>query len=100
MAWLERRSPETKREVCHLTVLRVLFQTGVLTLWTAEPRSDSLEAQTNLPGVAAVSGKAWGQSPSQVLPQWVEEEADHLLGAPRKGASDRETWALGKREVL
>ena len=43
-------------------------------------------------------GMATEPVPSQeVLPQWVEEETDHLLG---KGASDRETWGLGKRDIL
>ena len=40
------------------------------------------------------------QEPSQVLPQQTEDESDHLLGAPRKGATVKETWGLGKREAL
>ena len=48
--------------------------------------------------MATGSGKALGPVPSQILPQPVEEETDHLL-ALRKGASDR-TRGLGKREVL
>ena len=50
--------------------------------------------------MAIGSGKAPEPVPSQVLPQWVEEETDHLLGAPRKGATVKETWGLGRREVL
>ena len=50
--------------------------------------------------MATGSGKALGTGPSEVLLQWVEEETDHLLGAPGKGTSDRETWGLGKREAL
>ena len=57
-----------KEDAHHLTVFRVLFQTGVLTLWTAEPQSDSLEVQTSSPGVATVSGKAQGQSPVRSCP--------------------------------
>ena len=83
-----------------LTVLQALFWTGVLTLWTAELQLDSLEGHTNSPGMATGSGKALGPVPIEVLPQWVEEETDHLLGAPRKGASGRQTWGLGKREAL
>ena len=49
--------------------------------------------------MAAGSGKATGLVSSQVLPQWVEK-TDHLLGAPRKGASDRENWGLRRREAL
>ena len=37
---------------------------------------------------------------SQVLPQRVEEETDHLLGAPRKGTTVKETWGFEKREAL
>ena len=81
-------------------VFQVLFWTGVPTLWTAEPQLDSLEGWTNSPGTVTGSGKALGPVPSEVLPQWIEEETDHPLGAPRKGASDRETWGLGKREAL
>ena len=66
--------------------------------------------------MATGSGKAPGPVPSQVLPQRVGEETDHLLGVPRKGASDREAdnflgaprtgatvkenWRLGRREAL
>ena len=50
--------------------------------------------------MATESGKAPGPVPSQVLPQRVEEETDHLLGAPRKGAKVKEIWRLGRREAL
>ena len=66
----------------------------------AEPQMDSLEGRTNSPGMATGSGKTPGPVPSQVLPQWVEEETDHLLGAPRKGATVKKTWGLGRREAL
>ena len=56
-----------------------------------KPQLDSLEGWTNSPGMATGSGKAPGPVPSQGLPQWVGGETDHLLGAPRKGASDRDT---------
>ena len=56
-----------------------------------KPQLDSLEGWTNSPGMATGSGKTPGPVPSQVLPQWVEEETDHLLGAPRKGATVKET---------
>ena len=81
-------------------VFQVLFQTSVPTLWTAESQLDSLEGQTNWPGMATGLGKTLGPVPSQVLPQLVEEKTDHLLGAPRKGASDRENWGLRRREAL
>ena len=81
-----------------LTVLRVLFWTSVWTLQMAEPQLHSLEGQTNSPGLATGTGKAPGPVPSQVLPQDVE--TDHLLGAPRKGASDMENWGLRRREAL
>ena len=87
-------------EACHLTVFRVLFRTGVLTLGTDKPWLDSLEGRTNSPGMATGSGKAPGPVPSQVLPQQVQKETDHLLGAPRKAASDRENWELRRREAL
>ena len=61
---------------------------------------DSLEGQTNSPGMATESGKVLGPVPSQFLPQRVEEETDHLLGAPRKETSDREKWRLGRMEAL
>ena len=93
-------SGETNKEGHHLTVFWVLFCTGVLTLQMAKPWLDSLAGQTNTPGMAIGSGKALGPVPSQVLPQRVEEETDHLLGAPRKGASDRENWGLRGREAL
>ena len=99
-ARLEQRSPETNTEVRPLTVFRVFFRTSVPILWTAEIRLDSLEGRTNSPGMATGSGKALGPVPSQVLPQQVEEEIDYLLGAPRKGASDRENWGLGRRKAL
>ena len=41
------------------------------------------------------TGKVLGPVPSQVLPQQEEEETDHLLEAPRKGATVKETWGLG-----
>ena len=90
-------------EVHHLMVIRVLFQTSVLTLQIAEPRPDSLEGGTNSPGMATGSGKAPEPVPSQVLPQQISltpKETDHLLGAPRKAASDRENWKLRRREAL
>ena len=68
------------KETCHLPVFQVLFQTGVLTLRTAKTRPDSLEGQTNSPGMAIGYCKALGLVPSQDLPQRVEEETDHLLG--------------------
>ena len=74
--------------------------TGVPTLQTAKPQVDSLEGWTNSPGMATGSGKAPEPVPSQVLPQRVEEETDHLLGAPRKETSDREKWRLGRMEAL
>ena len=88
------------KEACRLTVFRGLFQTGVLTLQTAESQLDSLEGWTNSPGLATGSGKAPGPVPSQVLPQWVEVETDHLLGAPREGATIKETWGLRRRKAL
>ena len=81
-------------------VIWVLFQTSVLTLQIAEPRPDSLEGGTNSPGMATGSGKAPEPVPSQVLPQRVEEETDHLLGAPREGATIKETWGLRRRGTL
>ena len=96
----EWKSAETNKAACPLTVFQALFRTGVLTLRTAKPRPDTLEGWTNSPGTVTGSGKALGPVPSEVLPQWIEEETDHPLGAPRKGASDRETWGLGKREAL
>ena len=78
----------------------VLFRTSVLTLRIARPQLYSLEGRTESPGMVTGSGKALGPVPSQVLPQWVEEETDHLLGAPRKGATLKETWGLGRREAL
>ena len=58
-----------------------------------------MEEQTISPGIATGSGKAPGPVPSQVLTKKVEEEADHLLGAPKKGTSVWEAWGLGKREL-
>ena len=107
-AQLERRNPETSEEVCHQTVLRVLFQTGVPILRMAKPRLDPLEGWASSPGTATGSGKALGPVPSQALPQWVEEEADLLIGAPRKGAdislgeirSSSKGEKKGKRDIL
>ena len=56
-------------EVHHLMVIRVLFQTSVLTLQTVEPQLYSLEGRTHSLGMATGSGKALGPVPSQVLPQ-------------------------------
>ena len=81
-------------------VFWVLFWTRVLTLWMTEHQLDSLEGRTNSLGMATGSGKAPDPVPSQVLPQQTEDESDHLLGAPRKGATVKETWGLGKREAL
>ena len=69
-------------EARHLTVFQVLFPISVLTLQMAKPLRDSLEGWTNSLGMATGSGKAPGPVPSQVLPQRVEEETDHLLGLP------------------
>ena len=99
-ARLEQRNPKTNKEARHLTVFQVLFQTSVPTLWTAESQLDSWEGRTNSPGMAAGLGKALGPVPSQVLPQLVEDKTDHLLGAPLKGASDRENWGLRRRDAL
>ena len=66
---MEWRSPEMNEEEHHSMVLQVLFWTGVLTLWTAEPQLDLLEGQTSSPGMATGSGKALGPVPSEVLPQ-------------------------------
>ena len=87
------------KKVHHLMVFWVLFWTSVPTLQKAEPRLDSLDGWTKSSGMATGSGKALGPVPSQVLPQRVEEETDHLLGAPRKGALDRENWELRRRKV-
>ena len=87
-------------EARHLTVFQVLFPISVLTLQMAKPLRDSLEGRTNSLGMATGSGKAPDPDPSQVLPQQTEDESDHLLGAPRKGATVKETWGLGKREAL
>ena len=46
------------------------------------------------------TGKVLGPVPSQVLPQQEEEETDHLLEAPRKGARVKETWGFGRRDAL
>ena len=100
LGWIGEEGPETNEEAHHLTVFRVLFQTSVLTLQIAEPQPDSLEGRDNSPTMATGSGKAPGPVPSQVLPQWVEEETDHLLGAPRKGASDRKNLGLRRKEAL
>ena len=85
-------------EARHLTVFQVLFPISVLTLQMAKPLRDSLEGRTNSLGMA--TGKVLGPVPSQVLPQQVEEETDHLLGAPKKGATVKETWGFGRREAL
>ena len=60
---LEQRNPETNKEARHLMVFWVLFRTSVLTLRMAKPQLDSLEGQTNSPGMATGSVKALGQSP-------------------------------------
>ena len=86
-------------EARHLTVFQVLFPISVLTLQMAKPLRDSLEGRTNSLGMATGSGKAPDPVPSQVLPQRVKEKTDHLLGAPRKGVSDRENWGLRGREA-
>ena len=80
-------------------MFRVLFQTGVPILRMAKPLLNPLEGRASSPGTATGSGKALGPVPSQVLPQWVEEDAD-LIGAPRKGAAVKETWELQRREAL
>ena len=54
-----------------MTVLRVLFPTGVLTLQMAKPLLDSLEGWTNLLGMATGPGKAPGPVTSRVLPQQI-----------------------------
>ena len=74
------------KEVHHLMVFWVLFQTNVLTLWQPSPNQTHWR---DGPGMATGSGKASRPVPSQVLPQQVEE-TDHFLGAPRKGVSGRE----------
>ena len=81
-------------------VFWVLFPTGVPTLRMTEHQLNSLEEQTNSPGMATESGKVLGPVPSQVLPQQEEEETDHLLEAPRKGARVKETWGFGRRDAL
>ena len=99
VAWLGYSEGTPRRTTMH-TTNSIQSQTSVLTLQTAEAQLYSLEGWTNSPGMATGSGKALGPVPSQVLPQRVEEEIDYLLGAPRKGASDRENWGLGRREAL
>ena len=81
-------------------VFQVLFGTSVLTFQMAKPQLDSLEGLNNSPGMAAGSGKATGLVSSQVLLPQRMEETDHLLGAPRKGASDMENRGLRRREAL
>ena len=41
-------------------------------------------------------GKAVGLVPSQDLPQWVEEETDHLLGLPGREHQIGRTVDLGE----
>ena len=89
-----------KEQARHVTVFRVIFWTSVPTLRMAKPRLDSLEGWTNSPGLATGSGKAPGPVPSQVLPQWVEVETDHLLGAPRKEHQIGRTGDSWGREAL
>ena len=50
--------------------------------------------------MATGSGKAPGPVPVRSYPQPVREETDHLLGAPRKGATVKESWGLRRREAL
>ena len=60
-----------------------------------------MEDLINSPGSATGKGETSGPIPKQdIVPNWVEEETDHLLRARRKGALDRETWGLQKRKVL
>ena len=99
VAWLGYSEGTPRRTMMH-TTNSIQSQTSVLTLQTAEAQLYSLEGWSNSPGMATGSGKALGPVPSQVLPQQVEEEIDYLLGAPRKGASDRENWGLRRREAL
>ena len=81
-------------------VFWVLFWTRVLTLWMTEHQLDSLEGRTNSPGVATGSVKAPGPVPSQVLPQQVEEEADHLLGLPGREHQIGRTGNSGEGRYL
>ena len=57
-----------------MMVFPELFWPSVLTLPMAKSRLESLEGLTDSPGMATGSGKALGPVPSQVLPQWAEEE--------------------------
>ena len=100
VGWAGAKEPWDGRGGAPPDGIRVLFRTGVLTLGTDKPWLDSLEGWTNSPGMATGSGKAPGPVPSQVLPQQVQKETDHLLGAPRKAASERENWELRRREAL
>ena len=65
----------------------------------AEPQLDSLEGWTNSPGMATGSGKTPGPVPSQVLPQWVEEETDHLLELPGREEQLTKPADSGGREA-
>ena len=81
-------------------VFWVLFWTSVPTLQKAEPRLDSLEGWANSPGMATGSDKTLGPVSSQVLPQQVEEEADHLLGLPGREHQIGRTGNSGEGRYL
>ena len=88
------------KEACHLTVLWVLFWIGVPTLdGRALTRLTGAMDQLTRNGHRIIQGAGAGPQSENPTP-WEEEETDHLLGAPRKGASDRETWGLRTRVVL
>ena len=73
------------------TVFQVLFQTGVLT-------PDGRAPTRHIAGMDHSPGGPQDQVRPQAGPTPVgEEETDHLLGAPRKGASDRGTGDSGTR---
>ena len=62
--------------------------------------TDSLEGRTNSAGMATGKSKAPGQSPGRDLLQWVEEEADHFPGLPRRELQIGRTGDSGGREAL